>query len=118
VWVTAQVVAALRRKPFPLRAPSRRSKRRAVSSTVHSAARPRRPSRAHSPPAQHARASGGERMRRSIGPPQPVAARAVAARAPSPGEQGGSPAAPLAVAGAAALCVGVLAVWLWRRRQA
>jgi energy-coupling factor transport system substrate-specific component len=117
VWVTAQVVAALRRKPFPLRAPPRRAKRRAASSTVRLAARPRRSSHGHSPRVKRARTPRSERVRTPIGRPEPVAARVVTARATASGDQGGSPAEPLAVTGVAALCAGALALWLWRRRR-
>jgi Squalene-hopene cyclase C-terminal domain/ECF-type riboflavin transporter, S component/Prenyltransferase and squalene oxidase repeat len=106
VWVTAQVVTALRRKPFPLR-PVKRAAKSAEPVPRHTRRPRKRPRRA---PARPARA--GERrseapvpVRSTSGAAQPVAAKDDSGDGPSPVLFILLPAAAIA-----------LGVWLGRRR--
>jgi energy-coupling factor transport system substrate-specific component len=120
VWVTSQVVAALRRKTFPVKPPRRRKARGAASALppAPAPARKRRPAR------------GREVTRRQrgdeLGEANPVierrvAARAAASRAPAaatPAQDGGLDAAQLAGGAAGAALMAGAGVLLWRRRRA
>jgi hypothetical protein len=116
VWVTAQVLAALRRKTFPLRPPQRRRPR---SAGVVPAAAPVRERTA-----RVGRRRLGRR-REWVGEPgeaRPVLARGASTRSPSRpppaagSRDGGSTAWPLAAIPAGALLAG--SVLLLRRRRA
>ncbi len=111
VWVTAQVITALRRKAFPVEEPPRRrrAKRRAAAVAAKPVARERdRPEPVHA-------AAAPRRPRRGAAEAAPpaVAARSVAARAPE--DEGGVPAAVPIGAGIAALGGG--AAYVLRRRR-
>jgi prenyltransferase beta subunit len=118
VWVTAQVVAALRRKTFPVRAPARRRAR----SVAPAQTRPPGLARGRSP-AHRREVSRGDGVPET-GRSTPVAARSVAARSPAAppaaarGSADGGPAAGTiaGILGAAGLAGG--GVVLLRRRRA
>jgi hypothetical protein len=118
VWVTSQVVAALRRKTFPVRAPARRRAHVApASSPAPAAQRKRRPA----PRREVARREREDELGASTPViARPVAARpaarrvAVAPRAP----EGGGPGAAQLVGAAAAAAVVAGGLLLWRRRHA
>jgi hypothetical protein len=113
VWVTAQAVAALRRKPLPL-APVRRASRGARKAKRAGAAdrrdfgakRPRPRPAAHRAPVTEPRTGGAS---------LPVAARPAAGRADDDADDSGSVLPWAAVAGAVAASVG--AALLARRRR-
>jgi energy-coupling factor transport system substrate-specific component len=120
VWVTSQVVAALRRKTFPVKPPARRRARVAAAVLPHAPAPAlkRRPARGRA-------ATHRERVD-ELGEATPVieprvAARPAASRAPAaatPADDGGLGATQLAGAAAAAVLVAGAGVLLRRRRRA
>ena len=119
VWVTSQVVAALRRKTFPVQAPPRRRARRAAVAQPSTPA-PKRRRRSE----QRRAGNEGERVG-ELGKATPVVARRVAARraasrapaAPTPSEGSELGAVQLAGAAAAAALVAGGGALLWRRRR-
>jgi energy-coupling factor transport system substrate-specific component len=117
VWVTAQVVAALKRKTFPLRPPRRRER----AAPPARAAQPRRARSAR--PASTARAKPRRERVEEPGAATPVAVRRAATRSPAgaaapsdPGDGGGMDARVAAAGAAAALAAGAALVWARRRR--
>jgi hypothetical protein len=118
VWVTSQVVAALRRKTFPVRAPARRRARRAALELPPAPARKRRPAHRREVTRRERVDELGEStpvIARRVGA-RPAASRAPAAAAPSEGADSG--VAQLAGAAAAAALVAGGGGLLWRRRRA
>jgi hypothetical protein len=114
VWVTAQVVAALRRKAFPLDPPARRHR--------STAPRPARPaSRREAAPAATPAARRGAGARRQVQEEESVPASRVAVRAPVPApasERADSddPRGWTIGAAAGGLVLAAAGVLLWRRR--
>jgi prenyltransferase beta subunit len=120
VWVTAQALMALRRKPLPIR-PVPRNRRRRASAAAAVAPRPVAPQDRQRPAPRRrpASPSGSRRFHRA----EPSAAvRAVDPRRTSAGEnaavkQGGSPPAWLLAAGALVALAAILGVRVYLRRR-
>jgi energy-coupling factor transport system substrate-specific component len=120
VWVTSQVVAALRRKTFPVHPPPRRRARSAAAAQPSTPASERRRR-----PEQRRAGNEGKRVG-ELGKTTPVVARRVAARraasrapaAATPSEGAELGVAQLAGAAAAAALVAGGGALLWRRRRA
>jgi energy-coupling factor transport system substrate-specific component len=118
VWVTSQVVAALRRKTFPVKPPRRRARRAAAPPQTTPAPAPRRRA-AHRPGVTQR-----ERVD-DLGASAPVIARRVTARpaarrAPAtatPSEGGGLGAAHLAGGAAVVALAAGGGALVWRRRR-
>ena len=114
VWVTAQAVAALERKAFPVVEPQRRRTRRArpvdVAAPKDEAVRERDPRRS-APSATAAMDSPRPRRARTTA----VSARPVSARAPS--EQQNDSELPLFIIGAAALTATATGAYVLHRRR-
>ena len=106
VWVTAQALAAMRRKAFPLRPARRKRAKRRRSTRAAAATRKRR----RKPARPRARASSENRTGRALAE---VDLRAARATTPVSDEERDSVALPV-LAGAAGATL--LAVWLLRRR--
>ena len=117
VWVTAQALTALRRKPFPLRpVPRKRRRRHAAAAAASSTSTPA----AHQTVHRKAAAASAPRSYRRSEPDQPAAVGARrASGAAGHGGGGGPPAWLVAAAALAALAVVFgLRVLLRRRRLA
>jgi LPXTG-motif cell wall-anchored protein len=117
VWVTGQVVAALRRKTFPLDPPARRHRR--AGSSRGAARRDLAPRAAAPARRKRARVRGGSAEAREA----PVPLRRVAARPPDtapaagePGDTGSQRSLVAAIAGGALVAAAGAIAWRRRRR--
>ncbi len=113
VWVTAQALTALRRRPFPLAAVPRRQARRAAVAEAGSAsasAQRKRQAKAKEEAARSAPTGRASASRERE--PSTVSSAPTAARSPSRDDAGGASPAVLA----AAVGVALGGVWLARRR--
>jgi prenyltransferase beta subunit len=121
VWVTAQALTALRRKPFPLRpVPRKRRRRHAAAATASSSTRSSSPKPGEHRSAGHQVAAGDSRPHRRVEPTQPGALGAQRSSGRAAAKGGGGPPAWLVAGAGAAALAGVfgLRVLLRRRRVA
>ena len=112
VWVTAQALTALRRRPFPLAAVPRRRARPAATLEPGSASAPAGRKRQAKAKEEARRASTGRASAPRERGPSTVSSAPTAARSSRRDDPGGPP--PEALAAAVGLALG--GVWLGRRR--